>query len=197
MKRLTSPLVAILLATLTAQSALATENLIWQRLQGTSPKGYVLLLRHALAPGVGDPEGFRVDDCSTQRNLSAAGRAQAQELGKWIRDRQVTIYRIESSRWCRAKETARLLGLGKVRLNKNLDSLFEESDIANHPQTLKARKQIVGHRDKRGLLILVGHYVNIAALAGVGVDSGKGVLVRADRSGQIKVFGEVPGTLAE
>ena len=85
-----------------------------------------------------------------------------------------------------------MLNLGKVRLNRNLDSLFQESDLPNHPQTIKVRKQIVDHRNKRGLLILVGHFVNIAALTNTGVDSGEGVLVRADSKGVIRVVGTTP-----
>jgi phosphohistidine phosphatase SixA len=150
------------------------------------------LLRHSLAPGVGDPENFKVNDCSTQRNLSEVGRQDAQDVGAWLARRQIKIARVESSRWCRAKETATLLNLGKVRLNRNLDSLFQESDLPNHPQTVKVRKQIVDHRNNRGLLILVGHYVNIAALTNTGVDSGEGVLVRANSKGVIRVVGATP-----
>lgn len=181
-----------LLISLTAQSTYANELLIWDKLQGSAPKGYVLLLRHTLAPGVGDPDNFKLNDCTTQRNLSEVGRQDAKEVGEWIKRRQIQIFRVESSRWCRAKETAQLLNLGKVKLNKNLDSLFEESDITNHPATIKVRKQILDHRNKVGLLVLVGHYVNIGAVTGVGVDSGEGVLVRADSKGAIKVVGLTP-----
>ena len=171
---------------------MANELAIWDKLKGTAPKGYVLLLRHSLAPGVGDPENFDLRDCSTQRNLSAVGRQDAQDVGRWLARREIKIARVESSRWCRAKETANLLNLGKVRLNRNLDSLFEEADALNHPQTIKVRKQIVDHRNKTGMLILVGHFVNIAAITNVGVDSGEGVLVRADGKGVIKVVGATP-----
>jgi len=181
-----------LLLTLLTQSSYANELLIWDKLQGSAPKGYVLLLRHTLAPGVGDPENFKLTDCATQRNLSEVGRQDAKEVGEWLKRRELKIFRVESSRWCRAKETAQLLNLGKVKLNKNLDSLFEESDIANHPATKQVRKQILNHRNKVGLLILVGHYVNIGAVTGVGVDSGEGVLVKADSKGVLKVVGLIP-----
>ena len=174
------------------QTVVAEEKKIWDRLQGSNPKGYVLLMRHALAPGIGDPENFQINDCSTQRNLSAEGRSQAAEIGQWLKETKIKILRVESSRWCRAKETARLLEVGHVRLNKNLDSLFKESDIAHHPQTLQIRRAIVAHRDKRGLLVMVGHYVNITALTGSGVESSAGVIVKADKSGRIKVLGETP-----
>ncbi len=177
---------------MTAQSSFANELAIWDKLQGTAPKGYVLLMRHSLAPGVGDPENFTLNDCSTQRNLSDIGRQDARDIGKWLERRQIKIARVESSRWCRAKETAELLNLGKVRLNRNLDSLFEESDLLNHPQTMRIRKQIVDYRNKTGLLIMVGHFVNISAITNVGVASGEGVLVRADSKGVIRVVGSTP-----
>lgn len=184
--------VALLLFCLTAQSASANELAIWDKLQGTNPKGYVLLLRHSYAPGVGDPENFRLGDCSTQRNLNEIGRQDAKDIGDWLKRREIKILRVESSRWCRAKETAQLLGLGKVRLNRNLDSLFEESDLVNHPQTKRIRKQILDHRNKSGLLVMVSHYVNIGALTDIGVGSGEGVLIRADSKGAFQVAGFTP-----
>ena len=185
-------LVTVLALTLIPHNASAKSLAIWDSLQGTNPKGYVLLMRHALAPGVGDPANLRVGDCSTQRNLNDQGREDARDIGQWIKRREVKILRVESSRWCRAKETAKLLGLGPVRLNKNLDSLFQDEDALNDPQTANIRKRIVSHRNTSGLLIFVGHFVNISAVVGVSVDSGEGVLVRANSQGQIKVVGYSP-----
>jgi len=185
-------LVTVLALTLIPHNASAKSLAIWDTLQGTNPKGYVLLMRHALAPGVGDPENFRVGNCSTQRNLNDEGRQDAREIGQWLKRREVKILRVESSRWCRAKETAELLGVGRVRLNKNLDSLFEDEDALNDPQTANIRKRIVSHRNTSGLLIFVGHFVNFSAAVGVGLESGEGVLVRANAQGQIKVMGYSP-----
>ena len=185
-------LVTVLALTLIPHNASAKSLAIWDSLQGTNPKGYVLLMRHALAPGVGDPANLRVGDCSTQRNLNDQGRQDARDIGQWLKRREVRILRVESSRWCRAKETAKLLGLGPVRLNKNLDSLFQDEDALNDPQTANIRKRIVSHRNTSGLLIFVGHFVNISAVVGVSVDSGEGVLVRANSQGQIKVVGYSP-----
>ncbi len=192
MKRFQIVIALFLVTSFFGQSAMANELAIWDRLQGSNPKGYVLLLRHALAPGVGDPDNFKLDDCSTQRNLSAQGREDAKDVGQWIKLRRIKIAQVQSSRWCRAKESAQLLDLGKVKLNKNLDSLFQEADAGNHIQTKLVRKQIQEHRQKSGLLILVGHFVNIGALTGVGVDSGEGLLVRADSKGKIVVVGRSP-----
>jgi phosphohistidine phosphatase SixA len=183
----------LLITTVTPQSVQANELAIWDQLKGSNPKGYVLVMRHALAPGVGDPENFKVSDCSTQRNLNEEGRQDARDVGQWLVRQEVKILRVESSRWCRAKETAQLLNVGKVRLNKNLDSLFQdESDWATHPQTMNIKKRILDHRNKRGLLIFVGHFVNIQAVAGVSLDSGEGALVRANAQGEIKVMGYSP-----
>ncbi|MEY3400169.1 MAG: hypothetical protein RLZZ486_637, partial [Actinomycetota bacterium] len=104
----------------------------------------------------------------------------------------VPILRVESSRWCRARETAELLELGAVKANRNLDSLFQEVDPISDPRTAKIRKRIVDHRQTQGLLVMVGHFVNISALTGVGVESGEGVLVRANARGEIKVVGYSP-----
>ena len=184
--------VVLLLCSLMTQSAYANELAIWDKLQGSNPKGYVLLLRHTLAPGVGDPENFKLTDCSTQRNLSQVGRDDAKAVGDWLKRRDIKISRVESSRWCRAKQTAQLLGIGKVRLNSNLDSLFDSQDPAKAIQTVRVKKQIVDWRNKSGLLVLVGHFINIGAVAGVGVGSGEGVLVKADSKGRITVVGLTP-----
>jgi len=185
-------IVSAIFATIFSQPATAKDLLIWDKLQGTNPKGYVLLMRHALAPGVGDPENFRVGDCTTQRNLSDEGRQDARDIGEWLERREVKIRSIESSRWCRAKETAEILGIGKVKLNKNLDSLFQESDLVNHKQTIEIKKRIENYRNTRGLLVFVGHLVNISAITGVSLDSGEGVLVRANAKGEIKIMGYSP-----
>jgi phosphohistidine phosphatase SixA len=192
MRRLNPAVITALLISLLGQSAMANELEIWDKLQGTNPKGYVLLLRHTIAPGVGDPENFKLNDCSTQRNLSQVGRDDAKAVGDWLKRRDIKISRVESSRWCRAKQTAQLLGIGKVRLNSNLDSLFESADPAKAIQTVRVKKQIVDWRNKSGLLVLVGHFVNIGAVAGVGVGSGEGVLVKADSKGKITVVGLTP-----
>jgi phosphohistidine phosphatase SixA len=188
-----SVVVTLLISVVAPQSAHTNDLAIWDQLKGRNPKGYVLVMRHALAPGVGDPENFKVGVCSTQRNLNEEGRQDARDVGQWLVRQDVKILRVESSRWCRAKETAQLLGIGKVRLNKSLDSLFEdESDWSTHPQTVNIKKRIVDHRNKRGLLVFVGHFVNFQAAAGVSLDSGEGALVRANSKGEIKVVGYSP-----
>ena len=192
MRRLIFLVITALLVSVAPYGAVANDLAVWDKLQGTNPKGYVLLMRHALAPGVGDPTDFKLGDCSTQRNLSEQGRQEAQKIGDWLKRRELSTYRVESSRWCRARETAKLLGLGRVIPNENLDSLFQSSDPEKSIQTANIRKKIKKYRQTRGLLILVGHSVNISALTGLLLDSGEGVLVRADKQGVIKVVGRSP-----
>jgi phosphohistidine phosphatase SixA len=195
-KVLKTLLTAALLTTSLTQPAQASESAkglaIWDQLQGSNPKGYVMLMRHALAPGVGDPPNLKVGDCSTQRNLNEEGRTQAREMGQWLQRREIKILRVESSRWCRAKETAKLLNIGTVRPNKNLDSLFQETNLNSHPQTANIKKRIINHRNTRGLLVFVGHFVNFQAVAQTSLDSGEGVLVRATSTGEIKILGYTP-----
>ena len=84
---------------------------VWALLQRGEP-GYVVMMRHALAPGTGDPADFRLGDCTTQRNLSDVGRSQAVRIGKAFRSHKTRIARVLSSQWCRCKDTARLMNLG-------------------------------------------------------------------------------------
>jgi broad specificity phosphatase PhoE len=98
----------VLLAGLgTATSTWSGDELLVQRLLAG---GEVLLIRHAAAPGTGDPAGFRLGDCATQRNLSDTGREQARAIGDWLRDRGIERARVYSSQWCRCLETAELDG---------------------------------------------------------------------------------------
>ena len=192
MRKLVLTLLTALLVALLPTTASANELAVWEKLQSGDPKGYVLLMRHAYAPGGGDPANFKLGDCTTQRNLSAKGRKDAAEIGSWLKSQQVKVLRVESSRWCRANETAKLLDLGKVRLNKNLDSLFQVADPVNNIQTARIKQRIIKHRQKSGLLVMVGHFVNVAALTGVSLDSGEGVLVKANKQGALKVLGYSP-----
>jgi hypothetical protein len=79
-----------------------------------------------------------------------------------------------------------------VRLNSNLDSLLQSKDPVKAIQSVRVKKQIVDYRNKSGLLVLVGHYINIGAVTGVGVESGEGVLVKADSKGVIRIVGYTP-----
>ena len=138
----------------------------------------VILMRHALAPGVGDPPGFVLEQCDTQRNLSAEGRAQAKATGQALRERGVPINVVYSSRWCRAQETAELMEVGEVVPASWLDSFFRERSERSE-RTQAARERILAWQGPDNLL-LVTHQVNISALVDSGLRSGDMIIVRPD-----------------
>lgn len=134
----------------------------------------VMFMRHALAPGYGDPSHFDVNNCSTQRNLDATGRAQAKSLGKVLKQHQIRFDEIKSSQWCRCQETARLLDVGKVVPFTGLNSFFEEH--ADREQTLRELKNYLDALKQDELVLLVTHQVVISAVTGVYAPSGGVVL---------------------
>jgi phosphohistidine phosphatase SixA len=158
-------------------------------LQQNSP-GYVVMMRHTEAPGVGDPAGFRLEDCSTQRNLSTSGRSQAAKIGQEFRRRNIRVTKVLSSQLCRCLDTAKLLNLGPVEPFPALNSLFQNSK-AEPTQTSTVRRFIVNNRETKGVIILVTHQVNITALTGIVPRSGESVLLKADSSGKVSVFGRL------
>ena len=151
-------------------AGMAAEEAAWNALRES---GAVLVLRHAATvPGTGDPPGFRIDDCSTQRNLSGQGLEQAAAIGRSLREQGVNVVRVESSRWCRCLETARLaFPQLQVQPLAALDSFFDWQGP--------------------GVLVLVGHQVNITALTGQAVAAGEGVVLRPEADG-FRVVGTVP-----
>ena len=163
---------------------------MWQTLR--TGRGYAVLLRHALAPGTGDPAGFRLGDCSTQRNLSAEGRRQAVAIGAQWRRERMPVARVLTSRWCRARDTARLLAVGKVRSYAALDSSFTVSDAIAERRADRVRERLMRHRGKLGVLVLVGHQVNITDITGFVPSSGQGVVVQARTDGTVRVVGTLP-----
>lgn len=157
---------------------------LWQSLQ---QGGHVALLRHAIAPGTGDPPEFMLHECATQRNLSAAGRRQAARIGERFRDHGIPSARVWSSEWCRCRETAQLLGLGPVEELSVLNSFFRHSE-RRQPQTEKLRAWLA-EQDLAGPVVLVTHQVNITSLTGVYPASGELVVVRVGDPGDIAVVG--------
>ncbi len=145
------------------------------------------IMRHALAPGTGDPEHFSVTDCTTQRNLSKEGRAQASMIGSGFRSRGITAADIYSSEWCRCKETAQLLDLGEVRSLPPLNSFYESMGRRDE-QTRALKKWLMAHKGTKPL-VLVSHQVNISALTGRPTGSGEAVVAQVDNSGRVVVLG--------
>lgn len=172
---------------LTCHSAPAAEQFPIERLDDG---GYVIMLRHAFAPGVGDPENFRVGDCATQRNLSEQGRAQARRLGDRLRARGIDQAEVYSSQWCRCLETAELLDLGPVAELAALNSFF--SRPGDRERNLEGLRTFLADLPEDGPpVILVTHQVTISAIAGHGAVSGEAVVLEADGTGQPPVVGTI------
>ena len=152
--------------------------------------GHILMIRHALAPGSGDPPNFKIGDCSTQRNLDDSGRTQARRIGMWLRTNGIKSARIYSSQWCRCLETANLIDLGPVHELAALNSFYEKTE--DREPNLKALNQFISQQPVDGkLIILVTHFVTIEAIAGTSVLSGEGVQLELQKNMPYMVVGRL------
>jgi broad specificity phosphatase PhoE len=166
--------------------AVADERDAWATL---AKGGHVALVRHGSAPpGGGDPPGFRIDDCATQRNMDERGRAQAWALGEAFRRRGVPVDKILSSPWCRCLETARLMALGPV------ESAMAVASSERSPERLVVLKQMVADWRGPGTLVLVTHALTVRALVGIMPEQAEIVVIRprlGDQAG-MSVVGRIP-----
>ena len=146
----------------------------------------ILLMRHADAPGFGDPPEHVLGDCATQRNLGERGQKQAVEIGEWLRGQGVSRAEIYSSPWCRCVDTATRLKLGTVTSDESLGSFFNDPQQSAE-QTSRLQALIAKALALKGkkALILVTHQVNISAYVGKTLGSGDMVLVRVNRQGRV------------
>jgi len=176
---------AWLLACVMAQASDLSEKL-------QSPD-HVLLMRHTLAPGVGDPVNYTLADCKTQRNLSAEGRQQAVVVGDWLRHQGVNNAAVYSSVWCRCKDTAQLLGFKGWQVEPTLASFFDEMHKAQ-AQNQRLQSVIAEKLKTKGKqpLILVTHHVNIFEFMGENVSSGDLVLAKVDARGKMLSYQVIP-----
>ncbi|OOG42934.1 histidine phosphatase family protein [Polaromonas sp. A23] len=163
------------------------DDALWTLLKGG---GQVVLIRHALTtPGVGDPEGMRLDDCSTQRNLSDEGRAHARQLSEAFRQRGIVVGRLLSSPWCRSIETAKL-AFGKMpELTPALGNLFGRSAEAD--RQMASLRPLAGQKPANGNTVMVSHGSTIVALTGISPDTGEMVVLTPQGGGRFKVVGRM------
>ncbi len=171
-----------------AQTALAAdEQALWRELRNG---GYVLLIRHADAPGTFDPPGFKLGVCSTQRNLSEEGRTQSRRLGELIRAQNVAIAQVFSSEWCRCIDTATLaFGVDKVQTWPAISSPRggdEKQKLAN----LAAVRRRISRASLKTNMVLVTHMFNIQDITGLGAAQGEIVVLRAQDE-QLRVVGRI------
>lgn len=143
--------------------------------------GVVALMRHALAPGTGDPVGFGLGDCATQRNLDARGREQARRTGEVLRTAGVEFDAVWSSAWCRARETAQLVEMGRVEERPALNSFY--AGRGDRDAQTAATRALISRMPAGARLLIVTHQVNITALTGLGVGSGEIIVTRRTPDG--------------
>jgi broad specificity phosphatase PhoE len=172
-----------------APFARADDAPLWRELR----RGHcAILMRHASTlPGLGDPPGFRLEDCSTQRNLSEAGREEARRVGERLKRERVPVERVYTSPWCRCRETA-TLAFGRADDWEALSSFFDFPD-RELDYTERVKKRIVAYarRESRGNIAMVTHNVNIAALTRASVAPGEIVVVRGEGCCGMRTLGRL------
>ena len=157
-------------------------------LQNLKNGGNLIFIRHAYAPGGGDPENFDINDCSTQRNLDDSGRLQSKEIGNFFFKNKIPVEHVLSSEWCRCKETSEIAFLN-FKTKKFLNSFFSEKFQKNKSLQMKKLKNFIDNWKSDKNLILVTHYVVILEALNYAPSSGE--IVVSDKNfnllGTIKI----------
>lgn len=181
-------LLTLLLVGALAPAAAHTDEALWKLLRGG---GQVVLVRHAVTdPGVGDPPGFRLDECGTQRNLSEAGRREARRLAMQLRSREVPVASVHSSPWCRCRETARIVFGSEPQVEPALGNLFGRHE--QEAGQVAALRQLVRRPAGAGNLFMVTHGSTTYALTGVSPGTAEMVVLTPQADGSFRVAGRLP-----
>ena len=141
--------------------------------------GNLIFIRHAYAPGGGDPENFNIYDCSTQRNLSESGRIQSKKIGNFVKENKIKIKNVYSSEWCRCKETASL-AFKSFKTKTFLNSFFSSKFAHKKKSQIKDFQKFLNIWDKKNNLIFITHYVVISEILDYPPSSGE--IVVADKN---------------
>ena len=154
-------------------TAVLSSEIIWDEARKGNK---VILIRHSLAPGGGDPAGFKIGDCKTQRNLNKAGIEQSKKIGKIFKDNKISIDIVLSSAWCRCKDTA-YYAFGEFKEFSALNSTFSTPYNKNEPRQIKEiKKYLMNWKSEGKNLILVTHYSVITAITNAAPSSGEIVI---------------------
>ena len=148
--------------------------------------GKLIFIRHALAPGGGDPDNFNLNDCSTQRNLDKSGISQAKIIGQFFKKNNIKIDQVFSSEWCRTKETA-LNAFEDYKTFSALNSFFSSKFAKNRDKQMKDLRNFVNKWDSKKNIVFVTHYVVILEVLNTTVGSGE--IIVADKN--YKVIGSI------
>jgi phosphohistidine phosphatase SixA len=151
------------------------QNLINELKQG----GKLIFIRHAYAPGGGDPINFDINVCNTQRNLNNSGRNQADKMGSLFKDSNISTDKVYSSEWCRCKETA-LIAFNQFETKKFLNSFFSSKFAQNKNSQIKSFKKFIKSWDGKKNLIFVTHYVFISEILDYAPSSGEIIISDKD-----------------
>ena len=184
-----APCFLLLLACASVPSLAADldEDLLWQKLRAG---GVTVLMRHAATiPGIGDPPGFKLNQCATQRKLSDQGRRDARAIGAAFKTHGVNPGAVWSSRWCRCLDTAKL-AFGRAEPEPSLDSMFNDDAGASAAKLRVLRARLAARRETTPQ-VLVTHDVNIRALTGASLAPGEMVLTIL-RDGKLETIGRLP-----
>ena len=157
------------------KTSFANENIVEILKKG----GNIIFIRHAIAPGNGDPQNFDISNCSTQRNLSKDGELQAAKIGKFFKENDIKLTKVLSSEWCRCKDTAKI-AFGNYETKNFLNSFYDERFSKNKDKQILDFQKFIRNWNKTGNLVLVTHYVVIFEILNLTTSSGEIVITDSD-----------------
>ena len=149
------------------KTSLASENIV----EILKKENNIIFIRHAIAPGNGDPSNFDISDCSTQRNLSKDGELQALKIGKFFKENNIKLTKVLSSEWCRCKDTAKI-AFGNYETKNFLNSFYDERFLENKDKQILDFQKFIRNWNKAGNLVLVTHYIVISEILDSATSSG-------------------------
>ena len=161
-------IIFIFLSIFYIDQAYSSEKIINKIKEGNK----IIFIRHALAPGSGDPDDINLNDCETQRNLSIEGINQSKKIGNFFKKNSLKVENVLSSEWCRCKDTA-FHAFSNYKIFNGLNSFYSQKFYKNKNKQIKKLKNFIKNWDKGANLVLVTHYVVILELLGVGAGSGE------------------------
>jgi len=144
------------------------QNIISELKKG----GKIIFIRHAYAPGGGDPDSFNINDCDTQRNLNDNGRLQSKKIGNFFKENKISIEKVYSSQWCRCKETASI-AFEKFETKNFLNSFFSEQFLKNRKRQIENLNKFINNWNGNQNLVFVTHYVVISEILNYAPSSGE------------------------
>lgn len=179
-------LAGLIAAHLPAWADAAEDARVWEILRGG---GQIVLMRHTITtPGVGDPPGMRVDDCSTQRNLTEQGQRHARAIGEAVRAHGVTFEHVYSSPMCRCVDTAMLV-FGNVE--KPHTAANPNAGLEDQARQVREMRALVGEKHRGGNVVLVSHSSTISAVTSISPKEGEMLVITPQGDGHYELRGRL------